>query len=165
MYKHVFASLARLTNMLVFWLRIFLTMSLRNTLVDNTAAPASSQGVAGQTINLNVVPDDIHHLILSDIVDTSPADLLNVAQSSEVLHDAAMPYIYRNIILNGESTAYKALVKKLSKDEHGDLTKHIRSITVKDEVPSADLITLLNKTMQHSNLRSLKYGTSTASRY
>ncbi|KAI4908071.1 hypothetical protein J4E85_011735 [Alternaria conjuncta] len=136
-------------------------MSLRNTVVDNTAAPASSQGVAGQKINMNVVPDDIHHLILSDIVDTSPADLLNVAQSSEVLHDAAMPYIYRNIILNGESTAYKALVEKLSKHEHGDLTKYIRSITVKDEVPSEDLVMILNKTSRHRNLRSLNWETST----
>jgi len=143
--------------MLEFWLRIFVTMSVCNTLVADTATPASSQSVARHPVNLNAVPDDIHHLILSNIVDTSPADLLNVAQSSEVLHDAALPYIYRNIILKGESTAYQALVEKLSKDEHGDLTKHIRSITVKDEVPSADLITILNNTSRHKNLRSLKY--------
>ena len=140
-------------------------MSLRNTLVADDTASASSQGVASRASNLNAVPDDIHHLILSKIVDTSPTDLLNVAQSSGVLHDAALPYIYRNIILNGESTAYKALVDKLSKDEHDDLTKHIRTITVKDEVPSADLITILNKTLQHRNLRSLKYVPSTNSRY
>ncbi|KAI4703549.1 hypothetical protein J4E89_009970 [Alternaria sp. Ai002NY15] len=136
-------------------------MSLRNTLVADDTASASSQGVASRASNLNAVPDDIHHLILSKIVDTSPTDLLNVAQSSGVLHDAALPYIYRNIILNGDSTAYKALVDKLSKDEHDDLTKHIRAITVKDEVPSADLITILNKTLQHRNLRSLNWETST----
>ncbi|KAI4638964.1 uncharacterized protein J4E78_011050 [Alternaria triticimaculans] len=147
--------------MLVFWLRIFVAMSLRNTLVADDTASASSQGVASRASNLNAVPDDIHHLILSKIADTSPTDLLNVAQSSGVLHDAALPYIYRNIILNGESTAYKALVDKLSKDEHDDLTKHIRTITVKDEVPSADLITILNKTLQHRNLRSLNWETST----
>jgi len=165
MYKDLFRSLVKLTIMLAFWLCIFVTMSIRNTLVADNTASASSQGVASRTINLNVIPDDIHHLILSNIVDTSPTDLLNVAQSSGVLHDAALPYIYRNIILNGESTAYQALVEKLSKNEHGDLTKHIRSITVKDEVPSADLITLLNKTLQHRNLRSLKYDLSTDSRY
>ena len=143
--------------MVVFWLRILVTMSIRNTLVADNTASALSQGVASRTIDLNAVPDDIHHLILSNIVDTSPTDLLNVAQTSGVLHDAALPYIYRNIILNRESTAYKALVEKLCKDEHGDLTKHIRSITVKDEVPSADLITILNNTSRHKNLRSLKY--------
>jgi len=132
-------------------------MSIRNTVVADNTASASSQGVAGQTTGLNAVPDDIHHLILSDIVDTSPADLLNVARASEVLHDAALPYIYRNIVLNGESTTYQTLVEKLCKDEHCDLTKHIRSITVKDEVPSADLITILNKTSRHKNLRSLKH--------
>jgi len=138
-------------------------MSLRNTPVANAAPPTTSPNIAGQTINLNFVPDDIHHLILSDIVDTSPADLLNLAQSSGVLHDAALPYIYRNVILNGGSRAYQSLLEKLCKDEHGDLTKHIRSITVKDEVPSEDLITILDKTLQHRNLRSLKYVPSTDS--
>lgn len=140
-------------------------MSLRTTPVAKAAPPTTSPNVAGQTINLNFVPDDIHHLILSDIMDTSPADLLNVAQSSGVLHDAALPYIYRNITLNGESTAYQALVEKICNDEHGNITKHVRSITVKDEVPPEDLITILNKTSRHQNLRSLKYVPSRCLKY
>jgi hypothetical protein len=136
------------------------------SILDTRAKPtpsASSRGVAGRTINLDTVSGDIHHLIFSDLLNSSSADLLNVAQSSKTLRDAALPYIYRNIILNGASdesgtrTAYQALVGRLQNDAPGQLTRHIRSITVKNEVPSEDLITILQKTSRHINFRLIKY--------
>jgi hypothetical protein len=146
-------------------------MSTRNTCVATAAPSALSHDIACQTINLNLIPEDIHRLILSDLADTSPTDVLNVAHSSGTLRDAALPFIYRNITLTGGSeksekqTAYQAIVESLRQDEHGKLARHVRSITVKNEVPTQDLIMILNKISQHGYLRWLKYVPLKHSRY
>jgi hypothetical protein len=146
-------------------------MFSRNTCVAKAAPSALSQGIACQTVNLNLIPEDIHRLILSDLADTSPTDVLNVAHSSGTLRDAALPFIYRNITLTGgpekseKQMAYQALVQSLRQDEHGNLIRHIRSITVKNEVPTQDLIMIFNKISQHGNLRWLKYVPLKHSRY
>jgi hypothetical protein len=137
-------------------------MLSRDTCVAKATPLAISHGIAGQTINLNVVPEDIHRLILSELSEASPTDVINVAQSSVTLRDAALPFIYRNITLSTgskseEQVAYQALVQNFREDEHGQLARHVRSITVKNEVSSQDLLVILNKVSQHGNLRSLKY--------
>jgi hypothetical protein len=138
-------------------------MLTSNICMANAVPSALSHGIAGPTVNLNIVPEDIHRIILSELADMSPTDVLNVAQSSALLRDAALPFIYRNITLStgpeksDEQMAYQALVENLRADEHGQLARHVRSISVKNEVPSEDFIMILNKIAQHGSLRSLKY--------
>jgi hypothetical protein len=133
-----------------------------------TATPSAlSGGITGQAVNLNVIPGDIHHLIITEVAGISPTDVLNVAHSSVTLRDAALPFIYRNVTLtrglekSEEQKRYQTLVESFREDEHGHIAKHVRSITVTNDVPSDDLIMMLNKVAQHGDLQSLKYVTQT----
>lgn len=137
------------------------------TCIAKATPPALSGGITGQAVNLNVIPEDIHHLIITEVAGTSPTDVLNVAHSSVTLRDAALPFIYRNVTLtrglkkSEEQKRYQALVETFREDEHGHIAKHVRSITVTNDVLSDDLIMMLNKVAQHGNFQSLKYETQT----
>jgi hypothetical protein len=134
-----------------------------DTCVAKATPSALSDGITGQAVNLNVVPEDIHHLIMTEVAGTSPTDVLNVAHSSVTLRDAALPFIYRNVTLtrglkkSEEQKRYQALVENFRGDEQGHIAKHVRTITVTNDVPSDDLIMMLNKVAQHGDLQSLKY--------
>ncbi|KAF7672568.1 hypothetical protein GT037_009599 [Alternaria burnsii] len=136
------------------------------TCIAKATPPALSGGITGQAVNLNVIPEDIHHLIITEVAGTSPTDVLNVAHSSVTLRDAALPFIYRNVTLtrglkkSEEQKRYQALVETFREDEHGHIAKHVRSITVTNDVPSDDLIMMLNKVAQHGNFQSLNWKTS-----
>ncbi|CAN9210299.1 unnamed protein product [Alternaria alternata] len=137
-----------------------------DTCVAKATPSTLSDGITGQAVNLNVVPEDIHHLIMTEVAGTSPTDVLNVAHSSVTLRDAALPFIYRNVTLtrglkkSEELKRYQALVENFRGDEQGHIAKHVRSITVTNDVPSDDLIMMLNKVAQHGDLESLNWETS-----
>lgn len=70
--------------------------------------------------------------------------------------------MYRHVTLERGSKsskkkqAYQTLVKKFRQDDHGELSRHVRGITVKDGVLSDDLMMLLGKMAQFGNLQWLK---------
>lgn len=111
--------------------------------------------------NLDMVPEDIHRLIISELVDTSPTALLNLSQSSKTLHDASVPFIYRNLVLSKDSADvkksanYGVLLEKF-KDMSCDIARHVRSITVESELPSEDLLLIIESISERGRLRSVK---------
>ena len=117
---------------------------------------------AGQGLSLTSLPNDVHHLIFSELAEVSPASTLQVAQVAKPLHGVAIPLIYRHVTLEQGSKsskkeqAYRTLVEKLRQDDQGELSRHVRGITVKDEVPPDDLTMLLSKIAQFGNLQWLK---------
>ncbi|KAF1924237.1 uncharacterized protein M421DRAFT_8898 [Didymella exigua CBS 183.55] len=141
-------------------------MFTRNIHVADAGPPALSDAVAGPTVNLNIVPEDVHWLILSELAETSFMDVLNVAHSSNALRHAALPFMYHNVTLekglkkSGKQNSFQALIQSFRQDEKGELARQVRSVTVKDEVPSEDLIMLLHKIARYGNLRSLNWETS-----
>lgn len=126
------------------------------------APSVSSDGIAGQVTNLNDVHHDVQRLILAELADTSPNDVLKVAQATKTLCDAALPFIYRKVILeqgpkfSDKQKAYQALIERIRQDDRGELSRHIRGITIKDEIPPEDLIMLLDKVARFGDLRWLK---------
>lgn len=136
-------------------------MSTKNT----DAMAATSTMLAGsstdQAINLNYLPDDIHRLILLELADSSPADIFSLAQVSKILRDTAFSFIFRNLVIaqgpkkSWNHIPFPALVEKFREDEHYQLARHVRSITIKDEVPSEDLLMILDKVAQSGKLHSL----------
>lgn len=117
---------------------------------------------ADANLGLNNVPEDIHHLILSELMESSPSTLPSVSQSSKTLHDAALPFMYRHLQLkkpqkgSKESMAYKALLSMFRNATAGGLARHVRSITVQTKIPSEDLIMILDTISEFGKLRELK---------
>ncbi|KAF2852949.1 hypothetical protein T440DRAFT_487950 [Plenodomus tracheiphilus IPT5] len=123
-------------------------------------------GASENPAGLESAPDDIHHLLLSQLADTSPSAIFNLAQSSKTLRAAALPIVYRKLILNhgpkksNTRQAYTALVEKFRTDNDCEIAKHVRSITVKSEIPPEDLMLILNKISEHGNLLTLNWKTA-----
>lgn len=115
-----------------------------------------------QSIGLNDVPDDIHHLILSELVHSSPATLPSVARSSKTLKDAAYPSLYRDLILckpagdDKDVSAYQALLDNFRAVGAKDIAKHVRSITVQNHIPDGDLALFIDKIAEFGALRQVK---------
>ncbi len=111
---------------------------------------------------LEGVPDDIHHLIFSEQMEESPATMLALAQSSKALRRAALPYVYRDLVLakrpsDQKRPGYEAFHEILSDDKDCQIAKHVRSITVKDEVSETTLSSILKKISECGALRKLRY--------
>ncbi|ORY07385.1 hypothetical protein BCR34DRAFT_626448 [Clohesyomyces aquaticus] len=112
------------------------------------------------------MPNDIHHLIASDLTETCPAAVLALGQSSKDLRQAVLPFVYRDLVLKRGRTAskteqaYHALLEKFRDDGDCEVARHARSIAVKDEVPEEDLMIVLSKISEHGTLRKLSWETS-----
>ena len=113
-------------------------------------------------ITLDCVAEDVLHLILSELVETSPAAVLALSQTSTVLRRIAFPYTYWSLVLapgvEGSKTRlnYQSLLDDLSHDGGCQIAKHVRSITVKDNVPTQDLMFILNQISTRGVLHKLK---------
>lgn len=130
--------------------------------VINTTPSTLSGGAVSPAVSLNALPDDIYRLVLSELADASPLSVVNVAQVSRALRIAALPLVYRAITLtrgseeSKERVKYEAILEKFQQDENGEFTRHVRSLRVKTEVPSEDLIAILSKISRLGNLKNLK---------
>lgn len=133
----------------------------------NVSPISDSLRVSG--VCLDSVPGDIHHMILSDLVESSPSTVIAVAQSSNTLRENALPFVYQKLVLHsGPKTStrrkvYNALVKSIHKADGSQIAKHIRNLTVKDDVVIEDLAMILNKISEHGILHKLKYNHHTPS--
>jgi hypothetical protein len=144
---------------------------LSNTMVRATStrvpknAKALSPNVAtpNQKIHLDDVPNDIHHIIASELSESSPSTVLALGQSSKALREAVLPFVYRDLVLkkgaedSKSHQAYRAILEKFSDDGECEVARYVRSITVKDEVPTEDLMLILDKISEHGTLRKLRY--------
>jgi hypothetical protein len=123
-----------------------------------------------EKIGLNNIPNDIQYLIASEIAKSSPSTIFALAQSSRTLRQATLPFIYRDLVLkrtsskSGTHKAYRALIESLRNDKDHDIAKHVRNLTVKDDLPDDrseidlpedDLLFILDIIAQSSALRSL----------
>ncbi|KAH7069332.1 hypothetical protein FB567DRAFT_565062 [Paraphoma chrysanthemicola] len=125
--------------------------------MDRSKPLSPNAATPDQKIRLDELPNDIHHLIASELTDSCPSTVLALGQTSKTLRQAALPFGYRNLVLKKEA---KALIKSLREEEDGEITKHVRGITVKDGVPTEDLMNILNKVSEHGTLTKLSWETS-----
>jgi hypothetical protein len=122
----------------------------------------TNYGVEG-SIGLVNAPEDIHYLIASELMKNSPSAVLALSQSSARLRRATMSFVYKDLILrNGLNDAkvlraYTALVETFRGKDGCDVAKHVRTITVRDEIPTEDFILILDKIAECGTLRKLRY--------
>ena len=114
-----------------------------------------------QKVRLDSIPEDIQYLIASELSKTSPSAVLALAQSSSALRRAALPFVYRNLVLKKrvrkrDEEAYQALLYVFTRDRKCDVTKNIRSIVVQDELLDADLLLILSKIAECGSLQKLR---------
>ena len=115
-----------------------------------------------QKTRLDGVADDIHYLIASELIKSSPSAVLALGQSSKTLRQATLPFIYRDLVLTRGSSksrkqeAYEALIETFRHDGNCQVAQHVRSIAVKDNLPEEDLMLIFNKTSEYGTLRKLR---------
>jgi hypothetical protein len=112
---------------------------------------------------LDNIADDVHYLIASELMKSSPAAILALGQSSKILRQAMLPFIYRDLVLKrvnyfetGTRQAYEALIERFRKVEDRDIATHVRSLTVKDDVPEKDLLLILDRVSELGSLTKLR---------
>jgi hypothetical protein len=137
---------------------------------------------------INGLPDDIHYLIASELLKTSPSTMLALGQSSKILRQATAPFLNRNLVLKKNSSkdglgveeyleieacepsisypvsrpvsgrpkrAYDAL-ESFRNDYNYEIAKNVRSLTIKDDLATSDLLVILDKISSSGMLRKLK---------
>jgi hypothetical protein len=126
----------------------------------STHAPSK---VTSQRARLDALPEDIHYLIASELIKSSPSAVLALSQSSRTLRQAALPFVYRDVVLTQKTKkswsgkAYKALVEIFREEARGncDVAKHVRSIAVKDDLAEEDLMLILNQIAKCGTLKKV----------
>jgi hypothetical protein len=117
---------------------------------------------AQETISFGDLPEDNYDLILSELAKNSFHDVLNAAQCTKSLRKAALPRVYRNITLatgprgSKQETAHQALVDVFLHDRQGEIARHVRSITVLNEVRSEDIVSILERLAELRTLQSFR---------
>jgi hypothetical protein len=101
---------------------------------------------------------DIQYLIAAELIKFSPSAVLALSHSTRSLRQAALPFVYRDIILTQgcSGAAYKALLEIMREDESCDKAKHVRNITVTDDIPEDDLLSFFNKCAECAILNKLR---------
>lgn len=120
---------------------------------DSSAAACDN---TREKFRLGDTPEDILRLVLSELLATSPNAVLNLARSSKTLHHAALPFVYRSVVLDRQGSnkrrSYQALITKFRSDGDRGLARHVRRLTVQDDIPPEDLMLILNKIDQCGKL-------------
>jgi len=131
------------------------------------SASSMAPTTASPSVAATPSPQDPYYLIVSELMETSPAMLHDYTQSSEALRAAALPSVYRHLRLErGDKSsrkreAYRALIANLrDNQEGGGIAKHVRSITVKEEIPAEDLMLMLERISEHGTLNDLSWNTA-----
>lgn len=141
---------------------IILASTAKLETMDDQSAPADIQHATADPIRLNSIAEDVQHLIAAETVSFSRASVSALSRSSQSLRQAAVPLIYRDIVLKrGEDKSktaqkYKHLVELFREEEQCSVARHVRGITVKDDVPTEDLMMILTKISQCGILRKLR---------
>lgn len=115
-----------------------------------------------QTRNLQNLPRDVHQLILLHLAGSTPSAVLSLSESSKILHDVSMPFVYRSLVLSKgprnskKLSTYETLLDKF-RDPASDIVKHVRCITVESELPREDLLLIIERIAEGGRLARLEY--------
>lgn len=140
--------------------KVLSTTTAASTLLTKMAA---SQHTPSQTISLDAVPEDIHDLIFAELSKSAAHSVRILAQTSRTMRRAALPFLYKNLVLEyGQSKTktwetYEALKEVCCGDENPLYAKFVRNIVSEDNVLAQDLIIILNKTSNCGVLCKLRY--------
>jgi hypothetical protein len=110
--------------------------------------------------SLNTAPGDILHLVLFEVAKSSPGTLRSVAQSSKRLRNTALPFTHRHLILakgpqgSNELEDYQTTINSFR--NASDIAHHVRKITVSSDIPSEDLMLILNNISENGILHELQ---------
>jgi hypothetical protein len=121
-----------------------------------------AQNFPNRDVGLEGAPDDIHYLIASELVKSSPSAVLALGQSSKTLRQATLPFMFRDLVLKRGTEmsrtykAYQSLLKRFREDTSDEIAEHVRSLAVKDDLPEEDLILILDKISERGTLRKLR---------
>jgi hypothetical protein len=124
---------------------------------------SNNQHEPNQHARLDAVPEDIQYIIASELEECSPSTVLFLAQTSHTLRQAALPVVYRDIVLtrgprgSQSEKSYRAFIEMLQNDFMCHIARHFRGITVTDEIPEKDLITILDRIAERGTLQRLRY--------
>jgi hypothetical protein len=113
-------------------------------------------------LSLNEVPSDIHHLIVAELMQSSPSAVRALGLSSRTLRQATLPFVSRDLILKRgpEETwrfkVYQSFVETFRQDSGCEIAQYVRNITVKDDIPEEDLLSILDKVSMSGILKTLR---------
>jgi hypothetical protein len=98
--------------------------------------------------------DDVHHIILDELIETSPRSLGSLARVCKALNGVVTPYVYRTVVL-GTQKGGELLLRRLTVDEEegGGIAKWIWHIKVEEAVGAEDLVGVLGRV---KNLKSFR---------
>jgi hypothetical protein len=130
--------------------------------MNNQIAQSDTEHATAKPIGLDNIAEDVQHLIAAELVSFSQASVSALSQSSQSLRQATVSLVYRNIVLKrGEDMSktaqrYKYLIDLFREEEQCSVARHVRSITVKDDVPPEDLMMILTRISQCGVLHKLR---------
>lgn len=110
-------------------------------------------------VGLLSLGDDIHHIILAQLLNDSLSSLISLALASKTLNVIATPYIYRNVSIReyrmGSVKAKVAdrLFDRLREKGERNVSRHIRRLCIEYVRSVSGLEEILDGT---ENLRALK---------
>jgi hypothetical protein len=130
--------------------------------MDNQSNQPEVQHVPSQGLRLDTIAEDCQHIIAAELVNVSPPSILAMAQSSRTLRQVALPFVYQDVVLHREddesktSKAYEALVELFRGGGESSIAHHVRHLVVKDELPTDDLMMILDTISELGVLRKLR---------
>jgi hypothetical protein len=133
-----------------------------NLQMDNQSNQPEARHPPTQGPRLDTIAEDVQHMIAAELFILSPPSILAMAQSSRTLRQVALPLVYRDVVLHQEldepktSDTYEALVELFRGGREGGIAHHVRHLVVKDELPTDDLMMIVDKISEFGVLRKLR---------
>ncbi|KAH7385164.1 hypothetical protein DE146DRAFT_748088 [Phaeosphaeria sp. MPI-PUGE-AT-0046c] len=131
--------------------------------MDNQSNPPKAQDPPNPGRRLDNIAADVHHIIAAELATSSPSSILALAQSSQTLRHAALPFVYRDVVLAREEdeptkkATYEALIAQFRDRGEYSIAHHVRHLVVKNEVPTDDLMMILDAISELGVLRKLSW--------
>jgi hypothetical protein len=130
--------------------------------MENQSIQPGTQHPPSQGLRLDTIAVDVQHIIAAELAILSPSFILALAQSSRTLRQVALPLIYQEVVLRRENDeartaeAYEALVELFRGGGESNIAHHVRHLVVKDELPTDDLLMILDTISEFGFLRKLR---------
>lgn len=130
--------------------------------MENQSSQPETQRSLTQVLRLDNIAEDVQHIIAAELANSSLSSVLAMAQSSRTLRQAALPLIYRDVVLLKKNDDPKTAEASVSPVElfrgRGEcsIAHHVRNLVVKDELPTDDLLMILDAISKHGVLRKLR---------
>jgi hypothetical protein len=128
----------------------------------NQCNQPEAQHPPSQGLRLDTIAEDCLHIIAAELVNLSHPSIFAMAQSSRILRQVALPFVYQDVVLYREgdesktSKAYEALVELFRGRGESSIARHVRHLVVKDELPTDDLMMILDTISEFGFLRKLR---------